>query len=441
MSAASKKKITLAATGAVVAALTTTSAAMAGGFAVREQSAEYQGMSFAGNAAGGGGLSAMFWNAAAVAQFDGIRSESHYAFIIPSSEMTALAGTTGLLNPGLSTTTEIGREALVGASYLSYQLTNRLTFGFSFNAPFGLTTKPDPRSWAGQTHATTSDIKTYNGQAVLAYKFSSSFMIGAGLMVEHIEARLKSASGIGVGAANGVVRGDDTGFGFTLGAIWNPSSSTSLGLGFRSAIQHTLEGTTFLSGLPIAGVGGSIKAGTTLPEVVTFSLRQAVSPSLMLLGTVEWTNWSRLDKLDVICTSGASAICPAIGTLAQHLPLNWHDGWFFSLGLEQKYNDKLTLRTGVAYEISPIQNPDERTPRVPDSDRIWASVGATYKWSEMTSFDLAYSHIFIEDSTLARGPVVGNPTTLNAAVSSSVDIVSASMKIRFGAKEDYEPLK
>ena len=38
-----------------------------GGFAVREQSAEYQGMSFAGNAAAGGGLSGMFWNPAVAA--------------------------------------------------------------------------------------------------------------------------------------------------------------------------------------------------------------------------------------------------------------------------------------------------------------------------------------------------------------------------------------
>jgi hypothetical protein len=28
---------------------------------------------------------------------------------------------------------------------------------------------------------------------------------------------------------------------------------------------------------------------------------------------------------------------------------------------------------------SPVQNPDERTLRVPDSDRFWTSLGATYK--------------------------------------------------------------
>ena len=43
---------------AVVAA---TSGAHAGAFAVREQSATAQGMSFAGAASGSGGISSMFW--------------------------------------------------------------------------------------------------------------------------------------------------------------------------------------------------------------------------------------------------------------------------------------------------------------------------------------------------------------------------------------------
>lgn len=53
-------------TTAVAALLATASVAAAGGFAIREQSAEFQGMSFAGNAAGNS-LSAMFWNPAAAA--------------------------------------------------------------------------------------------------------------------------------------------------------------------------------------------------------------------------------------------------------------------------------------------------------------------------------------------------------------------------------------
>ena len=45
-----------------IAAVAMATSALAGGFAVREQSVEYQGMSFAGNAASGGGLSGLYRN-------------------------------------------------------------------------------------------------------------------------------------------------------------------------------------------------------------------------------------------------------------------------------------------------------------------------------------------------------------------------------------------
>ena len=75
---------------AVAVALTVgVSSAMAGGFALREQSAESQGASFAGNGAGTG-LSSMYWNPAAAANKTGpgINTESSYSLIIPRAEVT-----------------------------------------------------------------------------------------------------------------------------------------------------------------------------------------------------------------------------------------------------------------------------------------------------------------------------------------------------------------
>ncbi|MFP4539160.1 MAG: aromatic hydrocarbon degradation protein, partial [Dichotomicrobium sp.] len=60
-----------AAGAALCAGLVFSTSAFAGGFAVREQSAYYQGMSFAG-AAAGDDLSSMFWNSAAAAAAPGI---------------------------------------------------------------------------------------------------------------------------------------------------------------------------------------------------------------------------------------------------------------------------------------------------------------------------------------------------------------------------------
>jgi long-chain fatty acid transport protein len=428
------------ATSAVGALLLGTCAVHAGGFAVREQSTEFQGMSFAGNGAAGGGLSGMFWNPAVAAYAPvGIYTESHYAAIIGQSEITAGPGST-LLALG-ATSGDIAKDAIVPSSYMSYRLNERLVAAISVNSPFGLVTEPSNRVWAGQTFARTSDIKTYNFSPTLAYRVTPTLAIGVGIQIEHIEGRLKSAGGVLAASPNLVVRGDDTTFGFTAGINWSPARGTSIGLGYRSSLDHTLEGTVSIPGSAVAPA--AIKAGVTLPEIVTLSVRQELSDRWRVLGTVEYSHWERVQKLDIVCANNAAAslfFCPAgNGQLVRSLELGWHDGWFFALGAEHDYSRNLTLRAGIAYELSPVQNPDERSLRVPDTDRFWASLGATYKWSDKIALDFAYTHIFaVGDDAIDRTEsglrFVGKADT-------QVDIVSASLKIKLGDSGHGAPLK
>ncbi len=61
------------------------SGALAGGFAVREQSAQAQGMSFAGAASGSGGLGSMFWNPATITMNPGWQSQYSASIIVPNA--------------------------------------------------------------------------------------------------------------------------------------------------------------------------------------------------------------------------------------------------------------------------------------------------------------------------------------------------------------------
>ena len=407
--------------------------ALAGGFHVREQSAVFQGSSFAGNAAGGS-LSSMFWNSAAVAQHQNLlTTESHFSLILPSAEITPLPGSTLL---ALGDSGDIGREAVVPASYYAYALGNGVVLGLGVNSPFGLVTEPQNSRWAGQFHSRTSSIKTINFNPVVAWQINPIISIGIGAQAQWIKGKLKSASPF-AGNPNLVVEAEDIALGFTAGIMITPTKSTTIGIGYRSAIDHKLEGEVYVSqfgGLGVTGPG--VHADAYLPEIVTLSLRQAITPNLTLLGTVEWTNWSRLQKLDIVCdTPGAVPPCVQGATL-NSLHLGWHDGWFVSGGLEWQAMHNLMLRGGVAWEKSPIQNADERTSRVPDSDRIWASVGLSYKWSETMIFDLAYSHIFVDSAQIDR---TEGGVRLLADVDAHVDIIAASMRMKFGAAE--KPLK
>ena len=78
----SGKKALFAAAGLMALTVAATSA-LAGGYQIHEQSAKFQGMSFAGTAAGGAGLSSMFWNPATITRHSGWKEEWNATAILP----------------------------------------------------------------------------------------------------------------------------------------------------------------------------------------------------------------------------------------------------------------------------------------------------------------------------------------------------------------------
>ncbi|WP_256372874.1 outer membrane protein transport protein [Breoghania sp. L-A4] len=159
--------------------------------------------------------------------------------------------------------------------------------------------------------------------------------------------------------------------------------------------------------------------------MVTFSVKQRITDQFRVLGTVEWTNWSRL--------KAPAIISKATGATISTLPFNYDDGWFFALGGEYDWNEQLTLRAGAAYEMSPIDT-GIRSLRLPDDDRIWLSAGMTYKPMENLSLDLGYTHIFTANDTrvnIVAGHQDFAGLTYTGDVDSSVNIVSAALRYSF----------
>lgn len=414
--------------------------AKAGGFAIREQSTSSLGAAFAGNAAGYD-LSTIYWNSAGIATAGkGLTTESHASVLLPSAEIDAadnqaLAQNVGGLFGGLpSGPNDIDKVAFVPASYAAWRINDKLTIGYGFNAPFGLASEADENVYAGQYDFREAELKTFNFNPVVGYQVSDTLAIGVGLQAQFADLNLKQAiitGGAAVNDPSANVNVEDWGFGFTAGLLWRPVKGTSIGVGYRSRIENTLEGTLDVDGLPSRTQ--FVKADLDLPEIVTVSLRQDITSNLRVLGTFEWTNWSifkTVELLDKDTGAAVTTINPGnVAAGAQPLTIegNWDDGYFLSGGLEYDYSDQLTLRTGIAYEWSPIQKATQRLVTVPDADRLWLSVGATYKYNENVTFDLAYTHIFVDDGDILR------PTGLVAESESSIDIIGVSVKTKWGA--------
>jgi long-chain fatty acid transport protein len=404
---------------------------------VSAQSAQFQGSAFAGTAAGAG-LSSGFWNPAAMAEADwGITSESHFVLFMPDARVTALPGTA--VPTGTDLTTDIDRVAAVGASYGAYRLNAQMVLGIAINSPFGLGTEADDANWAGQYHGRSSKALTVNVNPMLAFNVAPGLAVGIGAQVQYADLKFRTnTAGLMPNHPSSGINADDIGFGATAGVLWQPVQGTSVGLGYRSAIWHTLRGDSFVVGNSVVGLPFAplkVEADVVLPEQVTLSTRQAVSPGVRVLGTVEWTNWSRLATVDFVATSpgGIGGVSFQPGDLASRFTFNWHDGWVFALGSEYDWSASTTLRAGVSYQISPIRKAEERFTLIPDSDLVVVGVGATYKYSDTLSFDVSYMHVFFEaapinraqTNTLASLPLV-------AVAESSLDAIAVSMKLKWG---------
>lgn len=428
------RKLTLLTSTAVAASLTAT-AAYAGGFALREQSAYYQGMSFAGYGTTGDSISSMFWNPASIigAQ-SGLTVEAHNALIIPYSDVsgdyTPQGAALGLAGGASSAGSgDLAIDAFVPASYAAYRLNDKFVFGVGINAPFGLSTKPDP-TWAGQFYSRTSSVFSLNVNPTVAYEFSDKIAFGIGAQIQYLDVSLKTADLVTGGANTNEITGDGIGIGVTAGLTIKPIDGTEIGLGYRSGVSHDLNGKLKLpSGAPLSGIAPgnyNIGLGVITPDMVNISASQKINDKLRLLGTVEWTNWSRL--------KAPRAEQDGTGTTLTTLHFNYNDGWFFSLGGEYDFNDKLTLRTGAGYEISPIDT-EIRSTRLPDNNRWWLSAGASYKFNEHLAFDLGYTHIIPQDTKInivnGHQDYNANIGTYTADVDSNVNILTASLKYKF----------
>jgi long-chain fatty acid transport protein len=411
--------------------------ANAGGFAVREQSTYGQGTSFAGIAAGGA-LSSMFWNPATMTQFPGKGIEVGLSGLFPFANNTPLPGST--LFPLLGGTSDAGSDALLFNSYSTYQFSPNLWLGVAVNAPFGLRTS-FPDIWAGRDYAANNSyLRTYNASPSLAYRFNDLISVGIGAQIQFARATLNRGitlpTQIGPIFADTTLHGDDWAFGFTAGVTITPTPTTTIGIGYRSALNQKIDGSLVLTGPLAQFSNGSIHTTVDLPDLVSLGVRQRVTPQLTLLGTAEWSNWSRIGTSELLQASGAPVL--VLGSPAA-VEFQYKDGWFFSGGAEYQWSDRLTLRSGVAYEISPVTD-RVRVPTIPDNNRIWASVGASWQVWKGFSFDLAYSHIWVKDPSINISAASGNPsfngaTTYIGDVNAHVDVLSLALVYRWGAPE------
>jgi long-chain fatty acid transport protein len=169
--------------------------AQAGGITLR-QSSYFQGLSWAGVAAGGPSVSAMFWNPATITQAGlGLTAEAAGTIDSPRSDITPLLATSaaGVDLTGRGSSGDLFDKAtLIPSFYAAYGLTNSLSFGLAVNSPFGLKTVPNPL-WAGMFYSRESKVKDIDVTPTAAWKVNNWLSVGAGVQIDYLKVELDSA--------------------------------------------------------------------------------------------------------------------------------------------------------------------------------------------------------------------------------------------------------
>lgn len=287
---------------------------------------------------------------------------------------------------------------------------------------------------AQRSSAELRQYANFAGLAQIGYLQKAAAAQAAGnpsLAVEYQQKAQASVDGTADGKAN--IKGDDWGFGYNLGWMWDINDDVRMGVSYRSKIKHTLKGNAdwemvgagavanedliggdygLIPGTPIPSGAGyhdsKARVKIVTPESLSVHGMWKVNPDWKLFGDVTWTKHSRFNEIDIEYIDAPKVVANpnptslADGTkVSNHTVLkpHWKDTFKFSLGAAYQYSQPLQLRFGVAYDQSPVRSADERLSTMPDNDRIWFSVGGKYDINKQNTIDVGYSYIHIKNAT------------------------------------------
>lgn len=398
--------------------------ASASGFALIEESVSAMGNAYAGAGTSAYDASILYFNPAGITKICGNQAVAGVHFVIPSSKYHNKEAYP-YLSPNTPMTGgdggDAGKFAPVGNLYAVSNCNNRIFYGIGVNSPFGLETVYDG-DWVGRYYSLKSAILSININPTIAYRINDCLSIGAGFSAMYFHAKLTNAVDFGsilyalthnpnIGVPQGAdgnakLTGDSWGWGGNVGLLWDMTPCTRVGLSYRSQVRQHVRGKIEYGNVPAllleAGQFENVDADAViiLPDLVTLSAFHYLSNCLAVMADVSWTHWELLPAL-IVKTQGD----PAEITTT----LKWKNTWRAALGATYFYNECASLRAGFAWDQSPTPNKELRSPRIPDQDRYWITVGAGYWWNNCLRFDFAYAHLFTPTARIDTSGFNTNP--------------------------------
>ncbi|AXP39420.1 OmpP1/FadL family transporter [Haemophilus influenzae] len=409
--------------------------ANAAAFQLAEVSTSGLGRAYAGEAAIADNASVVATNPALMSLFKTAQFSTGGVYIDSRINMSGDV-TASIKNSSRSTTKDdaaSARNVVPGAFvpnlYFVAPVNDKFALGAGMNVNFGLKSEYDDSYDAGVFGGKT-DLSAINLNLSGAYRVTEGLSLGLGVNAVYANAQVERNAGIiadtakmSQGAFNvgseaeklipGYLTSKDKsvvslqdraawGFGWNAGVMYQFNEANRIGLAYHSKVDIDFTDRTATSlGAGVIKAGKTGNLTLTLPDYLELSGFHQLTDKLAVHYSYKYTHWSRLTKLNASFEDGKKAF---------DKELQYSNNSRVALGASYNLYEKLTLRAGIAYDQAASRH--QRSAAIPDTDRTWYSLGATYKFTPNLSVDLGYAYLkgkkvhFKEVATLGKTVIV-----------------------------------
>ncbi|HDY7533988.1 TPA: outer membrane protein transport protein [Vibrio vulnificus] len=394
-----KTNKTLLSTAVAFGLLSSANLANAAGFQLAEYSATGLGRAYAGEAAMADNASAQWRNPAMLTYLEGTQVSVGAIYVNPNIDVEGEVRHPMLGNTAASSE-DFAHDAIIPNLYISHRYNDQLAIGFALGTNYGMETglgKDFTASHFGNEASVISKEANLN----LAYQLNEQFSIGGGVRYIIAEgsfgatAPKKNILGAQQGTTLKYMEGDDTAWGWQIGSAWQINENHRVGFTYKSEVELKLEG--HAEGFGFNKIPGDTRdfydTGSmtlSLPATAELASFHQLSEQLALHASINWTDWSSFKELYANLDNNPGSMVKVE---------NWEDNYRFAVGATYQLQPKLALRTGIAYDTSAVSDKN-RTITIPETDRTWLSIGATYDWTQDFTLDAGFTYIIAKDAPI-----------------------------------------
>lgn len=321
--------------------------------------------------------------------------------------------------------------AIVPNLYVVAPVSERFAVGGGVNVNYGLKSE-FPTNYSAGVFAGKTELTAVNYNLSGAYDLGYGFSFGVGLNAVHAKATLERHFGalnpMAPTATASRLKGDKWGFGWNVGLTYDINENNRLGVAYHSPVDLRFKGKYV--GTQSANVEIPGRLNLELPAYWEISGYHKLTEKLAVQYSYKKTHWNSFQELRATDNNGKVLL---------QKDEKFNNNSRIALGMSYDVIEALTLRAGIAYdESASVAHPSIS---IPDTDRTWYTLGATYRFTPNLSVDLAYAHLrgskntFIEsqvlDAQLQNGATAVKSAVGEFKVKSTANLYGLNVNYKF----------